>query len=130
MIRERCLSGGVSGGNNSTGSAVSSETRVRPAIGMNASVTMLLEIKEDVLMVPAEAVQSDEGVEIVTVMDQEDTISVPVSTGITNGNQTEIISGLKEGQVVLISVAPNSFVPMSSSSNRSTNTPGQRGAPR
>ena len=130
LIREKCLSGSTSGGSRSIGSTDSAETRVRPAIGMNASVTMLLEIKEDVLIVPARAVQNDKGSEAVTVMGQETTISVPVTTGITNGNQTEIISGLEEGQVVLIPRAPNSSVPMSSSSNRPTNISGQRGAPR
>ncbi|GIT42653.1 MAG: hypothetical protein Ct9H300mP11_05890 [Chloroflexota bacterium] len=39
---------------------------VRPAIGMNASVTMLLEIKEEVLLVPAQAVRSDKGSDVVT----------------------------------------------------------------
>ena len=130
LIREKCLSGSASGGSRSTGSTDSAETRVRPAIGMNASVTMLLEIKEDVLIVPARAVQNDKGSETVTVMGQETTINVPVSAGITNGNQTEIISGLDEGQVVLIPVAPNSSVPISSSSNSSTNRSGQRGSPR
>ena len=91
---------------------------------------MLLETKEDVLMVPSQAIQSDNGREVVTVLSQETTISVAVNTGITNGDKTEIISGLEEGQVVLIPGAPNTSVPMSSSSNRPTNMPGQRGAPR
>ena len=126
LIQEKCLPGG----NRSTGSTDATETRVRPAIGMNASVTMLLEVKENVLLVPAQAVQSDKGSEVVTVMGQETAISVPITTGITNGNQTDIISGLDEGQVVLIPSAPNSSVPTSSSSNRPTNISGQRGAPR
>ena len=129
LIREKCLSGGATGGNRSAGSTDAMEPRVRPAIGMNASVTMLLEIKEDVLLVPAQAVRSDKGSDVVTTMRQETTVSVPVSVGITNGNQTEIISGLEEGQVVLIPGGPDTSGSMSSSSNR-PNISGQRDAPR
>jgi multidrug efflux pump subunit AcrA (membrane-fusion protein) len=130
LIRDKCLSGGGTRGGRGTGSTDSTETRVRPAVGMNATVTMLLETKEDVLMVPSQAIQSDNGREVVTVLSQETNISVVVSTGITNGDKTEIISGLEEGQVVLIPGASNTSVTTSSSSNRSTNMPGQRGAPR
>jgi len=129
LIREKCFSGSATGGNSRTGST---RTRVKPAIGMNASVTMLLEIKEDVLIVPAQAIQSDKGREVVTLLgqDQMTTTSVPVSIGITNGDQTEIISGLEEGQVVLIPGASDASIPISSPSNGSTDRPGRRGAPR
>ena len=129
LIREKCFSGSATGGNSRTGST---GTRVKPAIGMNASVTMLLEIKENVLIVPAQAIQSDKGREVVTLLgqDQMTTTSVPVSIGITNGDRTEIISGLEEGQVVLIPGASDASIPISSPSNGSTNRPGQRGAPR
>jgi len=62
--------------------------------------------------------------------DQMTTTSVPVSIGITNGDRTEIISGLEEGQVVLIPGVSDASIPISSPSNGSTNRPGQRGAPR
>jgi len=129
LVREKCFSGSATGGNSRTGST---GTRVKPAIGMNASVTMLLEIKENVLIVPAQAIQSDKGREVVTLLgqDQMTTTSVPVSIGITNGDRTEIISGLEEGQVVLIPGASDASIPISSPSNGSTNRPGQRGAPR
>ena len=129
LVREKCFSGSATGGNSRTGST---GTRVKPAIGMNASVTMLLEIKENVLIVPAQAIQSDKGREVVTLLgqDQMTTTSVPVSIGITNGDRTEIISGLEEGQVVLIPGASDASIPISSPSNGSTDRPGQRGAPR
>ena len=129
LIREKCFSGSATGGDSRAGST---RTRVKPAIGMNASVTMLLEIKEDVLIVPAQAIQSDKGREVVTVLGQDriTTDSVPVSIGITNGDQTEIISGLEEGQVVLIPGSSDASIPISSPSNGSTDRPGQRGGPR
>jgi len=129
LIREKCFSGSATGGNSRT---ESTGTRVKPAIGMNASVTMLLEFKEDVLIVPAQAIQNDKGREVVTLLgqDQMTTTSVPVSIGITNGDRTEIISGLEEGQVVLIPGVSDASIPISSPSNGSTNRPGQRGAPR
>mgnify|MGYP001487144776 FL=1 len=129
LVREKCFSGSATGGNSRTGST---GTRVKPAIGMNASVTMLLEIKENVLIVPAQAIQSDKGREVVTLLgqDQMTTTSVPVSIGITNGDQTEIISGLEEGQVVLIPGASDASITISSPSDGSTDRPGRRGAPR
>ena len=132
QIREECISGNVTGGGRPTNLNDSNGTRIKPAIGMNASVTMLLEIKEDVLIVPTRAIQSDNGREVVTVIsqDQTTTTNVPVRTGITNGDQTEIISGLEEGQVVLLPGASDASIPISDPSNRSTNRPGQRGAPR
>ena len=132
QIREECISGNVTRGGRPANLNDSNGTRIKPAIGMNASVTMLLEIKEDVLIVPTRAVQSDNGREVVTVMsqDQTTTTNVPVRTGITNGDQTEIISGLEEGQVVLLPGASDASIPISDPSNRSTNRPGQRGAPR
>jgi len=132
QIREECISGNVTGGGRPANLNDSNGTRIKPAIGMNASVTMLLEIKEDVLIVPTRAIQNDNGREVVTVIsqDQTTTTNVPVRTGITNGDQTEIISGLEEGQVVLLPGASDASIPISDPSNRSTNRPGQRGAPR
>jgi len=132
QIREECISGNVTGGGRPANLNDSNGTRIKPAIGMNASVTMLLEIKEDVLIVPTRAIQNDNGREVVTVMsqDQTKTTNVPVRTGITNGDQTEIISGLEEGQVVLLPGASGASIPISDPSDRSTNRPGQRGAPR
>ena len=129
LVREKCFSGSATGGNSRTGST---GTRVKPAIGMNASVTMLLEIKENVLIVPSQAIQSDKGREVVTLLgqDQMTTTSVPVSIGITNGDRTEIISGLEEGQVVLIPGASDASITISSPSDGSTDRPGRRGAPR
>jgi multidrug efflux pump subunit AcrA (membrane-fusion protein) len=129
LIREKCFSGSAASGDSRTGPT---GTRVKPAIGMNASVTMLLEIKEDVLIVPAQAVQSDKGRDVVNVLGQDrmTTDSVPVSIGITNGDQTEIISGLEEGQVVLIPGSSDASIPISSPSNGSSDRPGQRGGPR
>ena len=132
QIREECISGNVTGGGRPANLNDSNGTRIKPAIGMNASVTMLLEIKEDVLIVPTRAVRSDNGREVVTVMsqDQTTTTNVRVRTGITNGDQTEIISGLEEGQVVLLPGASGASIPISDPSDRSTNRPRQRGAPR
>jgi len=132
QIREECISGNVTEGGRPANLNNSNGTSIKPAIGMNASVTMLLEIKEEVLIVPTRAVQRDNGREVVTVMsqDQTTTTNVRVRTGITNGDQTEIISGLEEGEVVLLPGASNASIPISNPSNRPTNRPGQRGAPR
>ena len=129
QVRDECLSGSATRRERRTRLDDSNATSIKPAIGMNASVTILLEIKEDVLVVPTRAVQNDNGREVVTVMteDQTTTTNIPVRTGITNGDQTEIISGLEEGQVVLIPSASAASIPVSGPSDRPTN---QRGGPR
>ena len=129
QVRDECLSGSATRRERRTRLDDSNAISVQPAIGMNASVTMLLEINEDVLIVPARAVQSDNGREVVTVMaqDQTTTTNVSVRTGITNGDRTEIISGLEEGQVVLIPSVSAASIPVSGPPDRPTN---QRGGPR
>lgn len=75
----------------------------RPAPGMNASVTIIIDQAEDVLTVPASAIQS-EGRSSYVIVQNEDgsTEKVTVETGLSNGSSTEITSGLEEGQTVVI----------------------------
>ena len=127
LIREKCLSGI---GTDGVRSSDSTESRLKPAIGMNASVTMLLEVREDVLIVPSQAIQIESNGDVVTIIDRDATTNIPVTIGIANGDQTEITSGLEEGQVVLVPSGSDSSAMGSSSSNRPSNVPGDGGTPR
>jgi macrolide-specific efflux system membrane fusion protein len=74
--------------------------------GMTATVTFLITVKDDVLQVPAHALHDDDGHKSVLVPGAN---GVPreqaVETGLSDGRQTEILSGLNEGDRVLIAQA-------------------------
>jgi len=74
---------------------------IRP--GMNASANIILEHREGVLLVPNRAVRSvgTRG-KTVTVLYEGQLIDVPVTLGLSGDSQTEVVSGLQEGDAVLI----------------------------
>ncbi len=73
--------------------------------GMTATVNFSIEKKENVLTLPLEAIQNAEGGAFVwgpTGKSQNNPIKLPVSTGMTDGRQVEVVSGLEEGDPVWI----------------------------
>src|SRR5258708_10339099 len=73
--------------------------------GMTANVIFTVKEKKDVLVVPSEAVQQDGNRSFVLVPSSEPKgkpQTVTVETGITDGKQIEAVSGLKEGDRVLV----------------------------
>jgi len=90
------------------------DDRVKP--GMTVSSTIITDTKVDVLTIPNSAVKSQNGASVVEIPDSSDvptdittapiTFSKPttrqmIEVGISNDDSTEIISGLKEGDVVV-----------------------------
>jgi len=72
-------------------------------LGMNGKARIILARAENVLAVPADAVTEDTDGSFVTLQkgdDPENTETKQVETGISDGKNTEIKSGLKEGDVV------------------------------
>ena len=82
-------------------------TSADPAIapGMTANLNVIIEHKDDVLLVPNRAIRTQGRNRTVTVLYEGQQITVPVQTGMTDGTNTEVSSNaLKEGdQVVLTS---------------------------
>jgi len=76
--------------------------------GMTANLKIIVGRRENVLLVPAMAVQYGEG--LATVMVQDDPDASPVSTnvevGLSDGVYTEIVRGLNEGDRVAIVSTP------------------------
>ena len=70
--------------------------------GMTANVTFLVQSKENVLVVPAEAIKIKEGRASVMVRFDGDDIEREVEIGLNNGKQMEIVSGLSAGEVILL----------------------------
>jgi len=68
--------------------------------GSSADVTIVVAKVTDVLTVPSQALHTDDGETYVYVVDGDDRTRTPVTTGSTYGMDTEIKSGLTEGQTV------------------------------
>lgn len=99
--------------------------------GMSMSAAIITAMKPDVIVVPNSAVKSKNGTYYVEVFDKAMTSAasktlpqqIPVETGISNDTETEIISGIKEGDnIVTRTVSP-------STTKTTTSTPSLFGAP-
>lgn len=73
---------------------------VRP--GATATVQITTNTRQNVLTVPSRAVQTVNGQPAVTVFYRNSTFLVPVQTGLSDGRNTEVISGVSEGDVVVL----------------------------
>jgi multidrug efflux pump subunit AcrA (membrane-fusion protein) len=88
-------------GSESAGAAEG--TSAKPLPGMNASVTIMLDSAQDVLIVPESAVQTEGPNSVVEVQnDDGSTEKVTVQTGLSDGSNIEITEGLEEGQTVIV----------------------------
>jgi HlyD family secretion protein len=81
--------------------------------GMTASVDILVEQLEDVLLIPNWAVQVDQetGETYCYQMVDGEPVRTPIETGRGNENQTVVVSGLEEGNTVALVTQERSFIP-------------------
>lgn len=75
---------------------------IYPNMAVDASI--ITQVKDSVILVPNAAVQSTSGQSTVRIMKQGKVTSVDVTVGATNDTQTEIISGVSEGDTVVTGV--------------------------
>lgn len=68
---------------------------------MAVSAKIIVSVKDDVLLVPSTSVQTVGSQTTVRVLRNERAVSVPVEVGEANDTQTEIVSGLTEGETVI-----------------------------
>jgi len=68
---------------------------------MTATVSIFAEQHEDVLCVPNKAIRREAGQKVVYVVEDGTPVARPVKTGARDGQYTEILSGVEEGDVVL-----------------------------
>ena len=75
-----------------------------PYIGMNGFVSIITELNQDVLVVPSKAIKEDNGKLYVLLQNKTTKTSEKqfITTGITDVSQTEITSGIEEGNIILI----------------------------
>ena len=69
---------------------------------MTAVVTIKLKNRKGVLTVPSRAIIREKGEKYVTVIDGDTQIKKRIKTGWHDKNYTEIIDGLKEGEIIAI----------------------------
>lgn len=75
--------------------------------GMTANVAIVVDKREDVLLVPNRAIRNQGRQRFVQVQTPLGQIQTPVQIGLQNDNQSEVMSGLKEGDVVVINTTPS-----------------------
>lgn len=74
----------------------------RVKVGMTSNVDIVVAQKDNVLVVPNSALLPSGSGRVVQVLDAQGKVQdIPVETGISDGAQTEIISGVQEGQQII-----------------------------
>jgi membrane fusion protein, macrolide-specific efflux system len=69
---------------------------------MGATATIISQAKDDVLIVPSSSIQKqNDGTSTVRVMKNDKVSQVAVTIGLSSGTETEILSGLSSGDVVV-----------------------------
>lgn len=70
---------------------------------MAATANIIIDSKDNVLLIPTSALKTSGNQTVVQVMKGKQTQNVSVETGLASDSQTEIISGLAEGDTIVIS---------------------------
>lgn len=70
--------------------------------GMTASLAIVVDHRDNVLVVPARAVKTQANQKVVTVQYKGQNILTPISTGLSSDTMIEVTSGLQEGDVVVL----------------------------
>ena len=78
------------------------DERVKP--GMSVTVDIITDAKQDVLVLPNSAIKFQKNSYYVELVELSEEIKLqPIETGLSNDLYTEIVSGLKEGDIVVTS---------------------------
>lgn len=73
---------------------------IRP--GMTANMSIQVDRRDNVLLIPTRAIRSQGNQRIVTVLFKGQNIQVPITTGLSNDTSIEITTGLNEGDEVIV----------------------------
>ena len=92
--------------------------------GMNVSATIVLEKKDDVLLIPTTAVKRGNKVKMLGSGEE-----VEIETGIADGTQVEVLSGRSEGDQVEIADVPTKSVEDTMMQGMQGGMGGERGMP-
>jgi multidrug efflux pump subunit AcrA (membrane-fusion protein) len=89
--------------------------------GMSASAAVILASKQNVLTVPNSTIRTISGQRGVQVLKDGEIVDTPVTFGLSNDTVTEVVSGLNEGDVVVI---PQARAAASTNPNQNQRIPG------
>lgn len=76
------------------------DSAIKP--GMTANLNIVVDRRENVLLIPTRAVRTQGNQKTVNVLYKGQTIQVPVGIGLTNDQSAEVTSGLQEGDTVIL----------------------------
>ena len=68
------------------------------SIGMFATVKFLTDQREDVVLIPSDAILTEDGQQYVYIVEGDAAFRVNVTTGLVGASQTEIAAGLQGGE--------------------------------
>jgi multidrug efflux pump subunit AcrA (membrane-fusion protein) len=85
------------------------QVEVKPGMTANADVQVVR--KENALLIPSRAIRAANQQHFVTIRSGQATREVEVKIGLSNDQETEIVSGLNEGDEVLLTVVPTNRPP-------------------
>jgi len=70
---------------------------------MAATANIITQVKDNVLTVPSAAISQQSGQDVVRILKDGQEQTIPVEVGISSDTNTEIVSGLNEGDTVIVS---------------------------
>jgi len=112
------------------------DSRIKPEMSVSASI--ITEVKQDAVTVPNSAVKTQGGNNYVEILkDDQSSQQTKVEVGIANNTDTEITSGIKEGDKIIVQIINSGSNANTNSGNSSSrnggggfNFPGIGGGPR
>ena len=72
---------------------------------MSATATLVVQQANNVLVIPSRAIGGSVSNPTVSVMVNGELVDMPVTLGISDDTQTEVVGGLKEGDMVLVDMS-------------------------
>ncbi|MFH1188615.1 MAG: efflux RND transporter periplasmic adaptor subunit [bacterium] len=135
-VAEVDIAGSVSQGVVSYGVKImfdKNNEQIKP--GMSTDVTIITDSKSDVIIVPLSAVKTVRRQSTVQVLENGSPVTKEVTTGISNDTMVEIVSGLTEGEEVIVqtiasgssAAAPSSSTQQSSIGGSTQRAPAESG---
>ena len=73
---------------------------IYPGMAVNAQI--IVEVKNEVILVPNAAIKTNNGITTIKVVKNDQINETEVVTGSSNDTQTEIISGINEGETIVV----------------------------
>jgi HlyD family secretion protein len=95
----------IGDGSTARPSSPRSELKVADAAlrpGMNATASIITQQRDKVLLIPNRAIKTSGEQRLATVQREGKEVDVPITLGLGNDVETELVSGLNEGDVVIV----------------------------